>query len=515
MIIKAILKPIIDSFFKSIIGATLIVSGLIKANDTIGFSIKLSDYFQDGALAYRVQDIFGWNSFSLEWLMEYSLYLAIFICVLEIVLGFCLIVGARIKETIFLLFSMLFFFLILTLHTATCASGEISSSGIMIQCVSDCGCFGDALKFTPWGSFTKDLILIVLLIISSIVSFELYKDPSHRLFKVSRLNSLFDDIFAVIFSFTFTLIWCIIVSWYFPLLMLLILFLSYFLIKKYYSSEILIVLAVSLISLTFSYYTLNNLPIKDFRPYKIGTDVKADPDDDNDGLLDYEDEFPFDSNNDGTDDCIGPFNDCDGDGVLNDGDPLFDFGQNCFDCKPEFIIESSCGPVLSNECVHPDACNYNKDWINHPDYNPALPDWWKCHFEEGHDLHKSSHQCDDCSDYISVRHIIEDYSAVVLIISEDLHKSEKSAYAELNVLKDSLTNKYIQNFYSFAGDLPDSTHVKNILGGNKYIQADPEMSKMMIRSNPGIILMKNGVITKKWHYNNIPNIDEVLKILKD
>ena len=44
MILRTIIKPIIDSFFKSIIGATLIVSGLIKANDTIGFSIKLSDY---------------------------------------------------------------------------------------------------------------------------------------------------------------------------------------------------------------------------------------------------------------------------------------------------------------------------------------------------------------------------------------------------------------------------------------------------------------------------------------
>ena len=32
----------------------------------------------------------------------------------------------------------------------------------------------------------------------------------------------------------------------------------------------------------------------------------GDPDDDNDGLFDYEDEFPFDSNNDGIDDCIGP-----------------------------------------------------------------------------------------------------------------------------------------------------------------------------------------------------------------
>ena len=47
----------------------------------------------------------------------------------------------------------------------------------------------------------------------------------------------------------------------------------------------------------------------------------GDPDDDNDGLFDYEDEFPFDSNNDGIDDCIGPAYDCDNDGILNDDDP--------------------------------------------------------------------------------------------------------------------------------------------------------------------------------------------------
>ncbi len=50
--------------------------------------------------------------------------------------------------------------------------------------------------------------------------------------------------------------------------------------------------------------------------YNIG-----DPDDDNDGLFDYEDAFPFDFDNDGVDDCIGPEYDCDNDGILNDGDP--------------------------------------------------------------------------------------------------------------------------------------------------------------------------------------------------
>ena len=40
-------------------------------------------------------------------------------------------------------------------------------------------------------------------------------------------------------------------------------------------------------------------------------------------------------------------------------------------------------------------------------------------------------------------------------------------------------------------------------------------AKTIIRSNPGIILMQKGIIKQKWHYNNIPQINEVLELLKD
>ena len=60
-------------------------------------------------LAYRFHEIFGWNSFSLEWLIDYTLLLAVFISVFEIVLGFALIVKAKIKTSLFFIFSMLIF----------------------------------------------------------------------------------------------------------------------------------------------------------------------------------------------------------------------------------------------------------------------------------------------------------------------------------------------------------------------------------------------------------------------
>ena len=74
-----------------------IVSGLIKANDTLGFSYKLEEYFENGALAYRIRDWFGWDSFSLEFLMDHALMLAIIMCAAEIILGFAILFGTKIK----------------------------------------------------------------------------------------------------------------------------------------------------------------------------------------------------------------------------------------------------------------------------------------------------------------------------------------------------------------------------------------------------------------------------------
>ena len=42
-----------------IVGSIFIVSGLVKANDPIGFSYKLEEYFEDGALAFRIKVFFG------------------------------------------------------------------------------------------------------------------------------------------------------------------------------------------------------------------------------------------------------------------------------------------------------------------------------------------------------------------------------------------------------------------------------------------------------------------------
>jgi len=121
-----------------LVGLLFIFSGLIKANDPLGFSYKLVEYFE---------------VFDTHFLIPIALPLAMFICAFEVILGFALLIGARIKLTLWLLLLMIVFFTFLTFYSA------------YYQKVLSCGCFGDAIPLTPWQSFTKDVILLVLIII--------------------------------------------------------------------------------------------------------------------------------------------------------------------------------------------------------------------------------------------------------------------------------------------------------------------------------------------------------------
>lgn len=123
-----------------LVGVLFIISGLIKLNDPLGFSYKLQEYF-------------GTDVLNLPFLEPYALGISIFVVVFEVLLGVFLLLGYKPKFTIWSLLGMIVFFTFLTFYSA------------YFDKVKDCGCFGDALKLTPWESFTKDVILLVLIVI--------------------------------------------------------------------------------------------------------------------------------------------------------------------------------------------------------------------------------------------------------------------------------------------------------------------------------------------------------------
>ncbi|HIA06924.1 MAG TPA: DoxX family membrane protein, partial [Flavobacteriales bacterium] len=110
-----------------VVGSLFIVSGLIKANDPVGFSYKLKEYFApDGLnleflvpyLLPRLKDYFAADVLNLEFLVPYVLPMAVLICAIEIVLGVAALFGSKMKLVSWMLLLMIVFFTFLTFYSA-------------------------------------------------------------------------------------------------------------------------------------------------------------------------------------------------------------------------------------------------------------------------------------------------------------------------------------------------------------------------------------------------------------
>jgi len=127
----------IANLSRVLVGVLFIISGFIKANDPLGFSYKLDEYFV---------------VFNMPWLSFASLFLAVVICAFEIGLGVAMLIGAKMVHTVWSSLIMIVFFTFLTFYSWK------------FDVVKDCGCFGDALHLTPFQSFMKDVILLALIL---------------------------------------------------------------------------------------------------------------------------------------------------------------------------------------------------------------------------------------------------------------------------------------------------------------------------------------------------------------
>ena len=136
-------RKITNSFSRYFVGCLFIFSGLIKLNDPVGTKIKMEEYFEVFA------EDFG--SF-FHYLIPYALEIGLIIVVLEIVLGVAVLIYYKMEWTTKVLLALMVFFTFLTFYSA------------YFNKVTDCGCFGDAIKLTPWESFIKDLVLMVFVL---------------------------------------------------------------------------------------------------------------------------------------------------------------------------------------------------------------------------------------------------------------------------------------------------------------------------------------------------------------
>jgi uncharacterized membrane protein YphA (DoxX/SURF4 family) len=125
------------SIARNLVGILFIFSGLVKANDPLGLSYKMQEFFE------------VWN---FHWFDHFALAFSILMIVFEIVAGVALLLGWRMRLFSWLLLLLIIFFTFLT--------GYAYLSGK----VRECGCFGDCIPLTAGESFTKDVILLILIL---------------------------------------------------------------------------------------------------------------------------------------------------------------------------------------------------------------------------------------------------------------------------------------------------------------------------------------------------------------
>jgi uncharacterized membrane protein YphA (DoxX/SURF4 family) len=127
---------IILAISRIIVGILFIFSGLIKANDPLGLSYKMQEFFE----------VWG-----MVWMNDFTLALSVIMIAFEIVAGVAVLVGWQMRLFSWLLLLLILFFTFLTGYALF--SGKIR----------ECGCFGDCIPLTADQSFLKDLILLALI----------------------------------------------------------------------------------------------------------------------------------------------------------------------------------------------------------------------------------------------------------------------------------------------------------------------------------------------------------------
>lgn len=377
------MKAISIGFSRFFVGFLFIFSGLIKANDPLGFGYKLQEYFE---------------VFHITFFNDYATAIAIFLCGLEIILGAALLLGIYAKKVIWGLLALIVFFTFLTFYSA------------YFEVVTSCGCFGDAIPLTPWQSFGKDLILLALILILFI-----YRAEIKSIVPLKNQN--------------------------------------------------LILAVCTLLGFGVGIYTYRNLPFIDFLPYKVGANVpelmKIPP-----GAPQDEYEIVYQLKNKKTGE------------VKKMTDKAY---------LKEEIWKDTNWEVLGE----PESKLLKKG------FEPKIKDL-KIMDAAGEDFTIS---------------VLEHSDYHLMIVAYDLDKTNPEALKSLNEIALKAIQEYrIPSAIFTASDVAKAYNLRrNLFIDMPFFFADAIPLKSMVRANPGIMLMKNGVILNKWHYQNMPVYEDLVK----
>ncbi len=113
--------------------------------------------------------------------------------------------------------------------------------------------------------------------------------------------------------------------------------------------------------------------------------------------------------------------------------------------------------------------------------------------------------------------IIENPGLQLILTTYDLEEANGGGMIKASELAHSLTDDDNISFVLLSSSDVDVVEKYKEVYGIDYevYYADDIELKAMIRSNPGMMLMHDGVVLKKWHYNDFPDRKELKKMITE
>jgi uncharacterized membrane protein YphA (DoxX/SURF4 family) len=418
----------ITKIARYLVGTLFIFSGLVKANDPIGFSYKLQEYFEEFE---KLKVYFSPLEGFFKLLHDLSLEQAIFMVILEIVLGIAIISGYLPKLTAWLLLLLILFFTALTFASA------------QYEIVRSCGCFGDAIPLTPWESFYKDIVLLTLI---------LFIFTQKNKIEPNKVDVL-DIVMAVLCIGALGWLSFSLLKWPFPFIVGLVLIGGYVL-WGYIAPKQNVAMYKTLIGLIisgyFTYRCYAHLPAKDFRAYAIGKSIPEQ-------MQGIPDKVQY-----------------------------------------HYLLTNKATGKQQEFTAFPP--NYETEWKYDTLRIEVLEKGVEAKIS---DFSISNRAGDEYTDDFFIGYQF-------LLIYYDIDKASNDKQSEIN----AFAEKAKAEGFNFVGVTasPEQSE-KKFIEQNKptyeFWICDQVVLKTIIRSNPGLLLLKDGVVLGQWHNNDFPDYQKV------
>lgn len=264
--------------------------------------------------------------------------------------------------------------------------------------VPDCGCFGDALIMSNWQTFYKNIVIMALVLLMF----------TNR----NRLSGSFRN-----------------------------------------ATEWTLAVGLAALFITFQFLNFINLPIMDFRSWKIGNRLYVE------NPLPVKYYLTYRNTETGeTKEYLSPD---------------YPYSDSAWMAKWEFVNQRTEDPNrlpgMDLAIITFEGEEVTGDYLQNPDY----------HF---------------------------------IVVAWDLKIADEKAFQQIHQLYQSAE----ENGYGFivlTATLPDNIQqfleAQNIPFDMPFFNADDITLKTIIRANPGLILVKDGQVIDKWHHNHLPAWDEL------